>query len=87
MIEARSSPSCPPSRSPQAPWRPDETVDYNSQRRRPSETLWEDVMTSRTTGAAFDPTEWSQKAFAERVRIGTNAYVLQGIGYPPAVYL
>ena len=44
-------------------------------------------MSSRTTGAAVDPTEWSKKEFTERVRIGTNAYVLQGIGYPPAVYL
>jgi hypothetical protein len=47
----------------------------------------EDVMSSRTTAAAFDPTEWSQKGFTERVRIGTNAYVLQGIGYPLPVYL
>lgn len=44
-------------------------------------------MTSRTTDAAFDPTEWSRKEFTERVRIGTNAYVLQGIGYPLAAYL
>ncbi len=47
----------------------------------------EDVMSSRSTGAAFDPTEGSTKEFTERVRLGTNAYVLQGIGYPPAVYL
>ena len=45
-------------------------------------------MTSGTTAtAAIDPAEWSAKAFTERVRIGTNLYVLQGIGYPPAVYL
>src|SRR5262245_8455318 len=44
-------------------------------------------MSSRSTGAAFDPSEWSKKEFTERVRLGTNAYVLQGIGYPPAVYL
>ena len=31
--------------------------------------------------------EWPKKEFTERVRIGTNAYVLQGIGFPPAVYL
>lgn len=37
--------------------------------------------------AAFDPTDLSKKAFTERVRIGTNAYVLQGVGFPPAVYL
>ena len=35
----------------------------------------------------FDPAEWSKKDFTERVRIGTNAYVLQGLGYPPAAYL
>jgi hypothetical protein len=44
-------------------------------------------MSSRTAGAAFDPTEWPKKEFTERVRIGTNAYVLQGIGYPLATYL
>jgi hypothetical protein len=44
-------------------------------------------MTSGTTAAALDPAEWPTKAFSERVRIGTNLYVLQGIGYPPAVYL
>src|SRR5262245_41753885 len=44
-------------------------------------------MSSRPAGAAFDPTEWAKKEFTERVRLGTNAYVLQGIGYPPAAYL
>src|SRR5262249_3714130 len=44
-------------------------------------------MSSRSTGAAFDPSDWSKKEFTERVRIATNAYVLPGIGYPPAVYL
>ena len=44
-------------------------------------------MASPTRQAAFDPSDWSSKEFTERVRIGTNAYVLQGIGYPPAVYL
>jgi len=44
-------------------------------------------MSSRSTEVAFDPSEWSKKEFTERVRLGTNAYVLQGIGYPPAVYL
>jgi transmembrane protein DUF3556 len=37
--------------------------------------------------ATFDPTEWSKKDFTERVRIGTNAYVLQGLGYPLVAYL
>ncbi len=45
-------------------------------------------MSPRATGAAqFDPTEWPKKDFTERVRVGTNAYVLQGIGYPLAAYL
>src|SRR5215831_7910237 len=44
-------------------------------------------MSSRIAGAAFDPTGWTKKEFTERVRLGTNAYVLQGIGYPPAAYL
>ena len=44
-------------------------------------------MSSRTGEPVFNPTEWAQKEFTERVRIGTNAYVLQGIGYPLAVYL
>src|SRR5438445_3730867 len=37
--------------------------------------------------AEFDTDEWSKKDFTERVRIGTNAYVLQGLGYPLAAYL
>ena len=35
----------------------------------------------------FDPIEWEKKDFTERVRIGTNAYVLQGLAYPLPVYL
>jgi len=37
--------------------------------------------------ADFDPTEWSKKDFSERVRIGTNSYVLQGVGYPLSAYV
>jgi hypothetical protein len=37
--------------------------------------------------ADFDPIEWEKKDFTERVRIGTNAYVLQGLAYPLPVYL
>jgi len=44
-------------------------------------------MSPRTAEAEFDPTEWSKKDFTERVRIGTNAYVLKGLGYPLAAYL
>lgn len=44
-------------------------------------------MSARTAQAEFDPGEWSKKDFTERVRIGTNAYVLQGIGFPPAAYV
>src|SRR5258705_4644073 len=36
--------------------------------------------------ANFDPIEWEKKDFTERVRIGTNAYVLQGLAYPLPVY-
>jgi hypothetical protein len=36
---------------------------------------------------ALDAAQWSQKDFTERVRIGTNAYVLQGIGFPAAAYV
>jgi hypothetical protein len=44
-------------------------------------------MGAPSTQAAFDPVTWATKSFSERVRIGTNAYVLQGIGYPAPVYL
>jgi len=37
--------------------------------------------------AGFDPTEWSKKDFTERVRIGTNIYVLKGLGFPLSAYL
>ena len=37
--------------------------------------------------AEFDTDEWSKKDFTERVRIGTNLYVLKGLGYPLAAYL
>ncbi|MGH7894848.1 MAG: DUF3556 domain-containing protein, partial [Candidatus Binatia bacterium] len=46
-----------------------------------------DGASARTAEAEFDPAEWSKKDFTERVRIGTNAYVLKGIGYPPAAYV
>jgi hypothetical protein len=35
----------------------------------------------------FEPSEWAQKGFTERVRLGTNLYVLQGIGYPAVAYV
>ncbi len=34
----------------------------------------------------FDPVEWEKKDFTERVRLGTNMYVLQGLNYPLAAY-
>ncbi len=34
----------------------------------------------------FDPAEWEKKDFTERVRLGTNMYVLQGLNYPLAAY-
>jgi len=37
--------------------------------------------------AEIDPVEWSKKDFTARVRIGTQAYVAGGIGYPLAAYL
>ena len=37
--------------------------------------------------AEFEPAEWSKKDFTERVRVGTNLYVLEGLGYPLPVYL
>ena len=44
---------------------------------------------SAGTSAAseFDPARWAQKDFTERVRIGTNRYVLQGLNYPTAAYV
>jgi hypothetical protein len=44
-------------------------------------------MSAKAATTPFDPTEWSRKDFTERVRIGTNFYVLNGIGYPLAAYL
>ena len=44
-------------------------------------------MSAEATAKSFDPAEWSKKDFTERVRIGTNFYVLNGIGYPLAAYL
>jgi hypothetical protein len=35
----------------------------------------------------FEPATWARKDFTERVRVGTNLYVLQGLGYPFVVYL
>ena len=42
-----------------------------------------------TQPVAADPatTEWADKDFTERVRIATNAYVLQGLDYPAAAYV
>ena len=44
-------------------------------------------MSTLPAAPEFDPTTWEQKDFTERVRIGTNAYVLQGLNYPLAAYL
>ncbi len=44
-------------------------------------------MSEPTAEATFDPAAWAKKDFTERVRIGTNMYVLQGLGYPLAAYL
>jgi hypothetical protein len=44
-------------------------------------------MSAEATSTSFDPAEWSKKGFTERVRMGTNFYVLNGIGYPLAAYL
>jgi len=44
-------------------------------------------MTSRIEAVQFDPGEWAKKDFTERVRIGTNIYVLEALGYPWAAYL
>jgi len=44
-------------------------------------------MSSESAAANFDPGEWSNKSFTERVRIGTNFYVLNGLAYPFWVYL
>ena len=43
-------------------------------------------MSVQPTIPPFDPAEWSRKDFTERVRLGTDAYVLGGIGFPPAAY-
>lgn len=42
-----------------------------------------------TQPVAADPatTEWADKDFTERVRVATNAYVLQGLDYPAAAYV
>jgi Transmembrane protein of unknown function (DUF3556) len=44
-------------------------------------------MTHGKATVNFDPVEWSKKDFTERVRIGTNFYVLNGLAYPYWVYL
>jgi Transmembrane protein of unknown function (DUF3556) len=44
-------------------------------------------MSAEATATPFDPAEWTKKDFTERVRIGTNFYVLKGIGYPFPAYL
>jgi Transmembrane protein of unknown function (DUF3556) len=44
-------------------------------------------MSAPLAEAVSDGSEWSRKDFTERVRIGTNTYVLNGIGFPPAAYL
>lgn len=37
--------------------------------------------------AQLDPADWAEKDFTERVRIGTNAYVLNGVGFPLSAYV
>ena len=44
-------------------------------------------MSARLAEPEIDPAEWSRKGFTERVQVGTNAYVLRGIGYPLPVYV
>jgi hypothetical protein len=44
-------------------------------------------MAAETPSPTFDPTTWSTKDFTERVRIGTHAYVLGGIGFPALAYV
>jgi hypothetical protein len=44
-------------------------------------------MSPQAINPDFDPAVWSQKDFTERVRIGTNFYVLKGLAYPLPVYL
>jgi len=45
-----------------------------------------DGTVSAPTLADFAPDAWAQKDFTERVRLGANLYVLQGLNYPLAAY-
>ncbi len=49
--------------------------------------LTPEVASAPAAGAPLDPAEWERKDFTDRVRIGTNAYVLTGLGYPAPVYV
>lgn len=40
-----------------------------------------------TQPVAAEPATWAEKDFTERVRIATNAYVMQGLDYPAAAYV
>ncbi len=44
-------------------------------------------MSAEIDNLNFDPAEWAKKDFTERVRMGTNFYVLRGLAYPLPVYL
>ena len=44
-------------------------------------------MTTQPVAADPPTTEWADKDFTERVRVATNAYVLQGLDYPAAAYV
>ena len=44
-------------------------------------------MSAQPAATAADLAAWSKKDFTERVRIGTNAYVLRGVGFPLAAYV
>ncbi len=44
-------------------------------------------MTTQPVAADPATTEWADKDFTERVRVATNAYVLQGLDYPAAAYV
>ena len=44
-------------------------------------------MTTQPVAADPATSEWADKDFTERVRVATNAYVLQGLDYPAAAYV
>jgi len=44
-------------------------------------------MTVRSDATAFDPAVWAKKDFQERIRIGCEHYVLEGVAMPLPAYL